>query len=93
MVKDISKMIQTLALAFTIFGSAYSQYEGMTLGGYGATNFIELVESDNLCGDKDIQPNPPGVIPAANPTWVAEYVDNAIYLCGGQVNFKDSFRR
>ena len=78
-------MILKFALAFTIFGSAYC-FDGLALGGYGATNLIELVEGDKICEGDDVNPPLPTIIPAANPTWVAEYVDDAIYLCGGQVN-------
>ena len=87
-------MILTLGLAFALFGSALS-YEGLILGGYGATNFIQLVGTDHVCMGEDITPPIPQVLPAANPTWVAEYVDNTIYLCGGQVihNIIDLFSR
>jgi len=76
-------MILTLGFAFALFGSAFS-YEGLILGGYGATNFIQLVGTDHVCMGEDITPPIPQVLPAANPTWVAEYVDGTIYLCGGQ---------
>ena len=80
-------MTLTIALAFTLLGTVYS-YEGIALGGYGATNFIELIEKDGICGGENVTPVIPNIIPGANPTWVAEYVDDAIYLCGGQVNPK-----
>merc|ERR1712226_876654 len=76
-------MILTLGFTFALFGSAFS-YEGLILGGYGATNFIQLVGTDHVCMGEDITPPIPQVLPAANPTWVAEYVDGTIYLCGGQ---------
>ena len=72
------------AFVFAVFGSAYA-YEGLALGGYGATNYIELVTKDKTCMGEDVVPAIPSVIPAANPSWVAEYVDGSIYLCGGQV--------
>ena len=71
-----------------VFGYANStnpSYHALILGGYGATNFIELVTKDGICKAADVDPPLP-VIPASNPTWVAEYVDGKIYLCGGQVN-------
>jgi len=76
-------MIVPITLLFAFFGSTFG-YEGLALGGYGATNFIELIEGGKICGGDDVTPSLPSVIPAANPTWVAEFVDNAIYLCGGQ---------
>ena len=82
-------MIVPITLLFAVFGSAFG-YEGLALGGYGATNFIELIEGGKICGGDDVTPSLPSVIPAANPTWVAEFVDNAIYLCGGQVNYYSS---
>ena len=77
-------MEATLLLLCTIFGYTYGGYDGLILGGYGASNFIELVTKDSICKAEDVTPPLP-VIPAANPTWVAEYVDDQIYLCGGQV--------
>ena len=85
-------MIVPITLLFALFGSTFG-YEGLALGGYGATNFIELIEGGKICGGDDVTPSLPSVIPAANPTWVAEFVDNAIYLCGGQVNLYSSFYR
>jgi len=76
-------MILNFALVFAVFGSAYS-FEGLALGGYGATNFFELITADKICRDDQISPPVPSVLPAANPTWVSEYVDGTIYLCGGQ---------
>ena len=77
-------MILALGLAFSLLGSVYS-YEGMVLGGYGSTNFIQFVGTDHICMGEDLDPEIPQVLPAANPTWTAEYVDDTIYLCGGQV--------
>ena len=77
-------MIVTLSLVFAIDGSAYA-YHGLAIGGYGATNQMELVTNDKICPGKNVIPSIPAVIPAANPTWVSEYVDESIYLCGGQV--------
>jgi len=76
-------MILALGLAFSLLGSVYS-YEGMVLGGYGSTNFIQFVGTDHICMGEDLDPEIPQVLPAANPTWTAEYVDETIYLCGGQ---------
>jgi len=72
------------AFIFAVFGSAYCQFEGIALGGYGATNFFELTTQDRICKDDDITPPMPGTLPASNPTWVSEWVDDSIYLCGGQ---------
>merc|ERR1739849_71539 len=72
-----------ITLLFVLFGSTFG-YDGIALGGYGATNHIELIESGKICGGGHGTTPLPSVIPAANPTWVAEYVDNAVYLCGGQ---------
>ena len=83
-------MIVPITLLFAFFGSTFG-YEGLALGGYGATNFIELIEGGKICGGDDVTPSLPSVIPAANPTWVAEFVDNAIYLCGGQVKIYSPF--
>ena len=83
-------MIVPITLLFALFGCTFG-YEGLALGGYGATNFIELIEGGKICGGDDVTPSLPSVIPAANPTWVAEFVDNAIYLCGGQVKLYSSF--
>ena len=77
-------MAATLLLLFAVFGYTYGGYVGLALGGYGASNFIELVTNNSICKAQDVSPPLP-VIPAANPTWVAEYVDEQIYLCGGQV--------
>ena len=77
-------MMLKFIVVFALFGSAYS-YEGLALGGYGASNYIELVQADKTCMGEDIIPSIPAVLPAANPTWIAEYVDGSIYLCGGQV--------
>ena len=77
-------MIVTIILAFAIFGSSYG-YEGLALGGLGASNNIELVTKDKICAAAKVIPAIPSYTPAANPTWVAEYVDETIYLCGGQV--------
>ena len=78
-------MMLKFALIFAVFGSAYCQYEGIALGGYGATNFFELTTATAICKDDDITPPMPGTLPASNPTWVSEWVDDSIYLCGGQV--------
>jgi len=56
---------------------------GLAIGGYGAVNTIELVTATETCRGKYIDP-PFEVSPAGNSAWIAEYVDNAIYLCGGQ---------
>ena len=77
-------MILALGLAFSLLGSAYS-YEGLLLGGYGATNFIQFVGTDHICMGENVSPDIPQVLPAANPTWTAEYVDDTVFLCGGQV--------
>ena len=77
-------MMLKFVFVFAIFGSAYG-FEGLALGGYGATNYIELVTSTKTCMGENIIPAIPSVIPAANPSWVSEYVDGSIYLCGGQV--------
>ena len=78
-------ILVTLTLALlAVFRTTYG-YEGLALGGYGATNYIELVTKDNICVAENVIPALPTVIPAANPTWVSEYVEDTIYLCGGQV--------
>jgi len=76
-------MILALGLALSLLGSAYS-YEGLLLGGYGATNFIQFVGTDHICMGENVSPDIPQVLPAANPTWTAEYVDDTVFLCGGQ---------
>jgi len=56
---------------------------GLAIGGYGASNTIELVTSDKTCSGTEIDPPFP-VSPSGSSAWIAEYVDNAIYICGGQ---------
>ena len=57
---------------------------GLAIGGYGASNTIELVTADGTCSGNKIDPPFP-VSPSGSSAWIAEYVDNAIYICGGQV--------
>jgi len=56
---------------------------GLAIGGYGASNTIELVTANETCSGKKIHPPFP-VSPSGSSAWIAEYVDNAIYICGGQ---------
>merc|ERR1712156_192443 len=56
---------------------------GLAIGGYGASNTIELVTPEGTCYGSDIDPPFP-VSPSGSSAWIAEYVDNAIYICGGQ---------
>jgi len=56
---------------------------GLAIGGYGASNTIELVTADKTCAGTEIDPPFP-VSPSGSSAWIAEYVDNAIYICGGQ---------
>ena len=57
---------------------------GLAIGGYGASNTIELVTATGTCSGHKIDPPFP-VSPSGSSAWIAEYVDNAIYICGGQV--------
>lgn len=59
---------------------------GLAIGGYGASNTIELVTASGTCSGQKIDPPFP-VSPSGSSAWIAEYVDNAIYICGGQVRF------
>lgn len=56
---------------------------GLAIGGYGSSNSIELILKDRVCRGASIKPSL-SVPPNASPTWVAEYVDQKVYLCGGQ---------
>jgi len=56
---------------------------GLAIGGYGASNTIELVTATGTCSGQKIDPPFP-VSPSGSSAWIAEYVDNAIYICGGQ---------
>ena len=71
-------------LGYVAFAFASENGVGLAIGGYGASNTIELVTPDGTCSGEDIDPPFP-VSPSGSSAWVAEYVDNAIYLCGGQV--------
>ena len=62
---------------------------GLAIGGYGASNTIELVTADKTCAGTEIDPPFP-VSPSGSSAWIAEYVDNAIYICGGQVTAESS---
>ena len=74
-----------LLLATSCHGS-YLPKDGVALaiGGYGASNTIELVTANQTCVGKHIDPPFP-VSPSGSSAWIAEYVDGAIYICGGQV--------
>lgn len=81
------KLAVVLAGCAVLLLSAASQAAqhgvGLAIGGYGAVNTVELVTADQTCRGSRIDP-PFQVSPSGNSAWIAEYVDNAIYLCGGQ---------
>jgi len=82
-----TRHLAVVTLAFGLFGlgalAAQEHGVGLAIGGYGASNTIELVTPNKTCSGKYIDPPFP-VSPSGSSAWIAEYVDNAIYLCGGQ---------
>ena len=72
------------ALIVLLSASAFAKDNvGLVLGGYGASNAVELVTKDGTCSGFDINPPFP-VSPGGSSAWVSEYVNGKIYLCGGQ---------
>merc|ERR1712226_649195 len=80
-------VMKVFAVAFAglvgLAAAAQPKGLGLAIGGYGASNTIELVTPDGTCYGSDIDPPFP-VSPSGSSAWIAEYVDNAIYICGGQ---------
>lgn len=72
-----------ILLAFLPILASARDNVGLIIGGYGASNTIELVTKDDRCTGNNIKPPFP-VAPGASSAWVAEYIDGFIYLCGGQ---------
>merc|ERR1712165_555563 len=83
--KKLIMKVFAVALAGLVGLAAGAQPKGLGLaiGGYGASNTIELVTPEGTCYGSDIDPPFP-VSPSGSSAWIAEYVDNAIFLCGGQ---------
>jgi len=83
MMKGIGGLLVGLSCFGVLHWAGAEHGVGLAIGGYGASNTIELVTSDATCSGKAIDPPFP-VSPSGSSAWIAEYVDNAIYICGGQ---------
>jgi len=73
----------SLGLAGPIGFANGAENVAMVIGGYGASNSVELVTKDGVCKGEDINP-PVQFTPGSSSTWVSEYVDGYVLLCGGQ---------
>lgn len=55
---------------------------GMAIGGFGESDSVAIIESDRVCLGYDTLPPVPKA-PIGRFAWVAQYVDDAVFLCGG----------
>jgi len=87
-----SIMMRTLPLLVSAFGLCAAQVPmdsvGIPIGGYGGATSIEIVTPTTACMSSSSTPELPNAPAGQIEGWVAEFVDDEIWLCGGaDLNF------